>query len=48
MKTFKTKVLELAKQVGDPKGKEFDTLDFISMELQVSIAEVKKVFKEKK
>lgn len=45
MKTFKTRVMELAKLVGDPKGKEFDTIDFIASELQVSIVEVKRIFK---
>lgn len=47
MSKFEKNVFELAAILGDPKGKSIETIDFISMELQVSIKDVQKVFKGK-
>ena len=47
MSKFRKQVLELAELVGDPKAKSVETIDFIAMELQVSIKDVQQVFKGK-
>lgn len=47
MSKFKKEVYKLAEILGDPKGKLEETIDFISLELQVSISDVKKVFEGK-
>ena len=45
MKTIDKMILAMAKELGDPKGCQPDTIDYISMELQISYDEVAKVFK---
>lgn len=47
MSKFQKQVFELAQILRDPEGKLDETVDFIAMELQVSISDVKKVFKGK-
>jgi hypothetical protein len=47
MSEFQKKVLKLAEILGDPKGKSDETIDFIALELQVSISDVQKIFKGK-
>jgi hypothetical protein len=47
MSKFQKQVFELAGILEDPKGKLEETIDFIAMELQVSIKDVQKVFKGK-
>ncbi len=47
MSKFEKQVRQLAEILGDPKGKLEETVDFISLELQVSISDVRKVFKGK-
>ena len=47
MSKFQKQVFELAEILKDPKGKLEETVDFIAMELQVSIKDVQKVFKGK-
>jgi hypothetical protein len=42
---LRDQVLTMAKQLGDPLGKERDTLDYIAMEMQISIPEVKAILK---
>lgn len=47
MSKFKKDVFKLAEILGDPEGKSEETVDFIALELQVSISDVQKVFKGK-
>ena len=47
MSKFEKDVFKLAAILEDPAGKLDETIDFIAMELQVSILDVKKVFKGK-
>ena len=47
MSKFQKQVFELAEILQDPAGKLAETIDFIALELQVSISDVKKVFKGK-
>ena len=47
MSKFQKQVFELAEILEDPKGKLEETVDFIAMELQVSIKDVQKVFEGK-
>jgi hypothetical protein len=47
MSKFEKQVRQLAEILDDPKGKLDETIDFISLELQVSISEVRRVFKGK-
>ena len=37
-------ILAMAAEMGDPQGCESDTIDYISMELQISYDEVAEVF----
>lgn len=41
---FETQVFTMAQQLGDSGGREFDTVDYIASELQVSTDEVAEVF----
>lgn len=47
MSKFQKQVFELAKILGDTQGQLEETVDFIAMELQVSIKDVQKVFEGK-
>jgi hypothetical protein len=47
MKTIDKMILQMAKELGDPKGCQPDTIDYISMELQISYGEVAAVFRKK-
>ena len=47
MSKFQKQVLLMAEILQDPKGKLAETIDFIALELQVSISDVRKVFKGK-
>ena len=46
MKDFDKQVLKLAALVGDPLGQSLETIDYIASELQVSYADVRRVFKK--
>jgi|688.fasta_scaffold1291552_1 hypothetical protein len=47
MSKFEKQVRQLADILEDPKGKLDETIDFIALELQVSLSDVRKVFKGK-
>jgi len=47
MNKFEKQVIQLAEILQDPKGKLDETIDFIALELQVSISDVRRVFKGK-
>jgi len=47
MSKFKKDVFKLAEILGDPEGKLDETIDYISLELQVSLSDVRRVFKRK-
>jgi len=47
MKNFNEQVKALAELLGDPKGKSPETVDYIACEMQVSLSDVRRVFKEK-
>ena len=49
MKTTKLDkmILAMAVELGDPKGCQPETIDYISMELQISYSEVAAVFRKK-
>jgi NADH:ubiquinone oxidoreductase subunit E len=47
MSKFEKQVIQLAEILQDPKGKLDETIDFIALELQVSISDVRRVFKGK-
>jgi hypothetical protein len=47
MSKFQKQVMKMAEILGDPKGKLDETIDYISLELQVSLSDVRRVFKEK-
>ena len=46
MKSIDKLILQMAKELGDPKGCQPDTIDYISMELQISYSEIKSFFKK--
>jgi hypothetical protein len=47
MTKFEKQVRQLAQVVGDPEGKLEETVDYIACEMQVSLSDVRRVFKEK-
>ena len=47
MNKFEKQVIQLAEILQDPKGKLDETIDFIALELQVSISDVRRVFRGK-
>ena len=46
MKDFDKRVFILAVLLGDPRGQSLETIDYIASELQVSYADVRRVFKK--
>ena len=47
MSKFQKQVIKMAEILGDPEGKLDETIDYISLELQVSLSDVRRVFKRK-